>query len=54
MPRWQIDRLVARKQQADEHYVENRLALRRRAEEGRLVRQGNDWLMGGMVSSRDW
>jgi phage-related protein len=39
MPRWQIDRLVARKQQADEHYIDNRLALRRRAEERRLVRQ---------------
>jgi hypothetical protein len=42
MPRWLIDRLVARKQNADRHYLENRLALRRRAEERPAVRQGTD------------
>lgn len=50
MQRWQIDRLVARKQHADRHYIENRLALRRRAEERRVVRQdGNDGLGGDLV-----
>ena len=42
MPRCQIDRLTAGKQKADHHYLENRLALRRRAEERRLVRQASD------------
>ncbi len=50
MPRWQIDRLVARKQKADHHYLENRLALRRRAEERRLVRKtGENGLSGELA-----
>jgi phage-related protein len=42
IPRWQIDRLVARKQKADDHYLTNRPMLRRRAEDRRKVRAARD------------
>ncbi len=42
IPRWQIDRLVARKQKAEDHYLASRPALRRRAEDRRRLRAAGD------------
>lgn len=52
MPRWQADRLVARKRTADDHYSANRLILRRRAEDRRRVRQADDGGLAAQLMSK--